>query len=119
MGGAPPPPLDFAPQGSKNPEKFDPLGSDFGGARTPRINVQTGGAGGSTTTTPIRRQGGPAGPGPPFSADLEPGPGSRQSGRGLAGDAPELICPGSGRPHRGGDLVGATDVRHVLQTPTL
>ena len=24
MGGAPPPPRDFAPQGAKNPEKFDP-----------------------------------------------------------------------------------------------
>ena len=53
MGGAPPPPLDVAPQGPKNRKNSTLLGSDFGGMQGPRIIVQTGGGeGGIPTTTP-------------------------------------------------------------------
>ena len=55
MGGAPPPPRDFAPQGSKNPEKFDRKSvgfwTDFG---IPRINVPSGGVVGAKTNTQVR-----------------------------------------------------------------
>jgi len=55
VGGAPPPPQDFAPQGSKNRRNSALLGPDFGGMQTPRIKVRRGGVGGIQATTPARR----------------------------------------------------------------
>ena len=54
MGGAPPPPLDFAPQGPKNRRNSAPWGRVSGGLEAPRINVETGGWRGLQPTTHLR-----------------------------------------------------------------
>jgi len=46
VGGAPPPPHDFAPQGPKNRRNSAPWGRVSGGLAGPRINVVTWGVGG-------------------------------------------------------------------------
>jgi hypothetical protein len=51
VGGAPPPPHDFAPQGPKNRRNSAPKGRISGGLAGPRINVVTGGVGGRQPTT--------------------------------------------------------------------
>ena len=72
MGGAPPPPLDAAPQGPKNRKNSALLGPDFGGMQGPRITSREGGGGGSRPLpNPAPR--GPVAPGPTGKPDLESG----------------------------------------------
>ena len=66
MGGAPPPPQDFAPEGSKNRRNSGRLGPDFGGMR-PRGSTSEEGGWGGFGHYPSRRGG--VGPGPPTPPD--------------------------------------------------
>ena len=52
MGGAPPPPLDFAPQGPKNRRNSAPWGRVSGGLEAPRINVEDRGVAGAPAHYP-------------------------------------------------------------------
>ena len=52
MGGAPPPPPDFAPQGGKNGTFFGPRRGPENGPCPPRIKVR-GGVGGAENTNPV------------------------------------------------------------------
>ena len=88
MGGAPPPPQGFAPQGPKKPEKFAPLGAGFGRFGGGRGSALERGVGGLRTTT----QG-------PNTADIPPpvpGPLSKGGTRGIglgANQAPGAMSP--------------------------
>jgi hypothetical protein len=58
VGGAPPPPQDFAPQGPKNPEKFDRFRSGFGGLEGPEDQSPAGGGVGAPNHYPRSAKGG-------------------------------------------------------------
>ena len=51
MGGAPPPPLDFAPQGAKNRKNSAPLEAGFWRFGDPEDQRRSGGVVGLQTTT--------------------------------------------------------------------
>ena len=126
MGGAPPPPLDAAPQGAKNPEKFGPFGAGFGRFAAAEDHVRRGGEGGtSPLPDPATREaeGAPEGsadavrgavPPRPFWRAIErPGTGSGRSGGGKLAAASavtspgHLAQPGSRGPAPGQDLTVA------------
>ena len=100
VGGAPPPPLDVAPQGPKNRRNSALSGPDFGGMRARGSPSRRGGEGGLPTTTQSRdlvREQSLPGLDPGISRKGED---TRAQVRGAAGQAPELRCrlPREGLP---------------------
>ena len=75
VGGAPPPPLGAAPQGSKNRKNSAEIRPDFGGHFDPEDHAQIRGVGGLQTTTPRDGEGPPwrAIPTTPFEGGLPAG----------------------------------------------
>ena len=92
MGGAPPPPLDVAPQAPKNRRNSALFWPDFGGMQGPRITSRQGGDGGLRTTAQVRDLVRGQSPPGPYPGLTRKGEDTRAQVRGAAGQAPELRC---------------------------
>ena len=112
MGGAPPPPHDFAPQGPKNRRNSAQKGPDFGRFGGAEDQRRDRGVGGIQPTTPRRFKGWfrAAGPENPLNRRVRPEDGSGNQGleAAMSRHGPDLPRPG-GSLGDGliGDLVAA------------